>query len=68
MLRLCELTGLTAADISEIAGLIIAVIVASVFVGNIFSWFVTEVLDIVFDWISFLSGLIRQYIERKWHR
>lgn len=68
MLRLCELTGLTAADISEIAGFIIAVIVASVFVGNIFSWFVTEVLDMVFDWISFLSGLIRQYIKRKWHR
>lgn len=68
MLRLCELTGLTVADISEIAGFIIAIIAAGVSAGNIVSWFVTETMDMVFDWIRSLSGLVMQHIEKKWHR
>lgn len=68
MLRFCELTGLTVADIGEITGFIIAIIVAGVFAGNIVSWFVTEIMDMVFDWIRSLSGLVMQHIEKKWHR
>ncbi len=68
MLRLCELTGLTVAALSEIAGCVVAVIMVGVFLGNISSWFAAELLDLVFEWISCLGGLVRRYIEKKLHR
>lgn len=68
MLRLCEMTGLSIAVLSEIAGCAIAVIMVGVFLGNISSWFATELLDLVFEWISCLGSLVRRYIKKKLHR
>lgn len=68
MLKFCELTGLTVAALSEIAGCAMAVIIVGVFLGNISSWFAAEFLDLVFEWLSCLGGLVRRYIEKKLHR
>lgn len=68
MLRLCEMTGFSVAALSEIAGCAMAVIAAGVFLGNISSWFATTFLDLVFEWISCLGGLVGRYIKKKLHR
>lgn len=68
MLKLCELTGLSVTALSEIAGCVMGVIAFGVFLGNISSWFATELLDLVFEWLSCLGGLVRRYIEKKRHR
>lgn len=65
MLKFCELTGLTVAELSETAGCVIAVIMVGVFLGNMFSWFVMNLLDLVSEWISCLGGLVRRYIKKK---
>lgn len=65
MLRFCELTGLTVADLREITAFVIAVIVASVFVGNIFSWILQEAYEMVCELISHGCDLIEKHIRKK---
>lgn len=64
MLRLCELAGLTVADLSEIIAFVIGVIVASVFVGNIFSWILKESFEMVCELISHGFDLIEKHIRK----
>lgn len=65
MLRICEITGLTPADIVEVMGFCMGFIIASVFAGNVMTWFFKESLKLLMDLIFFVSGHVRQYLVKK---
>lgn len=68
MLRLCELTGLTATELGEIIGFSMAVITVSVFFAIILSWALKIAFELAAELITFASKRICQYIKKKQHR
>lgn len=68
MLRLCELTGLSPADIAEISGFIVRLVISATFVGNMVVWFFRESVSFLAGLASILFDLIKGYIEKKLHR
>lgn len=59
MIRLCELTGLTQADLTEITSFILGIHIAGIFAGNVFFWAAKEafrlgekLIDSFFDWLD----------------
>lgn len=65
MMRLSELTGLTATDLGEIFGMITAIIIFSVFAGNVMSWMLKEFFEFLVALIDFLLERIGKYIADK---
>lgn len=65
MMRLSELTGLTVTDLGEIFGMITAIIIFSVFVGNVMSWMLKEFFEFLVALIDFLLERIGKYIADK---
>ena len=65
MLKLCELTGLSPADVMEISGYITGFFIASVFVGNMVTWIFKETLALLVGLVCTLSNIVRRYIEKK---
>lgn len=59
------MTGLTVTDLKEITALVIGLIVASVFVGNIFSWILQEAFEMVCELIGIGCDLIEKHIRKK---
>lgn len=68
MLRLCELTGLTVAELGEIAGFSMAVITVSVFFAIILSRALKTAFELAAELMTFASKCICQYIKKKQHR
>lgn len=68
MLRLCELTGLTVADMGEITGFFIAGVTVGVFIAIILSWTLKIVFELAAELIDFIAGCICKYIRKKKHR
>lgn len=68
MLRLCELTGLTVAELGEIIGFSMAVITVSVFFAIILSWALKLAFELAAELLNVLCDLIRKKIAGKWHR
>lgn len=68
MLRLCELTGLSYADIAEISGFISGLVIAATFAGNMAVWFFKESISFLAGLVSILFDLVRRYIEKRLHR
>lgn len=64
-MRLSELTGLTATDLGEIFGMITAIIIFSVFAGNVMSWMLKEFFEFLVALIDFLLERIGKYIADK---
>lgn len=65
MIRLMEITGLTLSDIREITGFVMSVLIACVFVGNVFSWSLKWLLDFVDTLIVELLDFIKKHISDK---
>ncbi len=65
MLRLSEMTGLTATDLGEILGLITGFIIFAVFAGNVLSWVLKEFIDLIVTLIELLFDLIKKHIVDK---
>lgn len=65
MLRLCEMTGLAVTDLREITAFVIGVIVASVFVGNIFSWILQEAFEMAGEIIRIGFDFLEKRIRKK---
>lgn len=68
MLRLCELTGLSPADIAEISGFIAGLVIAATFAGNMAVWFFKESVSFLAGLAGILFDLARRYIEKELHR
>lgn len=68
MLKLSELTGLTATELGEIIGFSMAVITVSVFFAIILSWALKTAFELAAELIALASKRICQYIKKKQHR
>lgn len=59
MIRLCELTGLSQADLTEVTSFVLGIHIAGAFAGNALFWTAKEILmlcekliDSFFDWLD----------------
>lgn len=68
MERLIALSGLTAAEITEILGFVMGFIMASVVIGHIVAWSLKEAFEMVCELIYFTVSLVMKHIKTKRNR
>lgn len=68
MLKLSELTGLTAMDMGNIFGFIIALNTVSVFLGILLFWMLKTAFEMAAELLNVLCDLIGKKIAEKWHK
>ena len=68
MIRLCELTGLSQADLTEITSFVMGIHIAGVFAGNVFFWAAKEAFRLCEKLTDLFFDRLFKYIRNRWHR
>ena len=68
MIRLCELTGLSQADLTEITSFVMGIHIAGVFAGNVFFWAAKEAIRLCEKLTDLFFDRLFKYIRKRWHR
>ena len=68
MIKLCELTGLARADLTEIISFILGIHIAGVFAGNVFFWAAKEAFRLCEKLIDLFFDRLFKHIRKRRHR
>lgn len=64
MIRLCELTGLSQADLTEITSFVLGIHIAGAFAGSVLFWTAKEILMLCEKLIDFGVGRFFRHIRK----
>ena len=65
MIRLCELTGLSQADLTEITSFVMGIHIAGVFAGNVFFWAAKEAFRLCEKLTDLFFDRLFKYIRKR---
>lgn len=68
MLKLSELTGLTAMDMGNIFGFIMALNTVSVFLGIVLFWVLKTAFEMASELVNALCDYAGKKLAEKWHK